>query len=143
VIKNVYFSRHGKRIDRHAPRQWKNWHKRCERWYDPPIVESNIDELDEQAKTIPKLEAIYCSPFLRCVQTAHVYACRHECPIFIENGMGENLRQGWFERGGMEHEGVPNFPHCLWGASILKYTYYTIDTSHVSIYKGYKFPSRS
>jgi broad specificity phosphatase PhoE len=133
-MKTIYFSRHGKRIDRHAPRKWKTWIQKSQRWFDPPITEQNIPELEAQAKTIPNLDYIYCSPFLRCVQTAHVYACIHECPIYIENGMCEFLSESWFNNGGAGGWDPPELPRDLISPSFLKYTYYTIEDSYKSFH---------
>lgn len=141
MVKIIYFSRHGKRIDRRGAHEpWKFWIKNSERWFDPPIVEFNISELELQAKTIAKLEAVYSSPFLRCIQTAHVYASYHQCPLYVEYGIGENLRQGWFERGCPNYPFAPDFPNCLIDPKELKFTYYTVESKYKSLYKNYKFP---
>lgn len=83
----IYLIRHGLRVDKII-----NSYKGDP---NPPLHHSGIQPL--MGYNIPNLDAIFCSPFLRCVQTSH-YLNRCDAPIFIEYGLSETLKQKWFEK---------------------------------------------
>jgi len=97
--KNVYFARHGERID------WieKTWIESAERRFDPPLSLYGFQQANELgeyiAKLQPRITQIYASPFLRTIQTALQVAKqinKNESPstneitrIRLEPGYGE------------------------------------------------------
>ena len=68
--KNIYFVRHGERID------WvdSNWVQTAEQYIDPPLSPHGIQQAKELAVHIAEHQSgftyIYSSPFLRTIQTA-------------------------------------------------------------------------
>lgn len=120
----IYLSRHGLRLNkvirgyRHDP--------------DPPIHHSGIQPLITNSTRIPNLDYIFCSPFIRCVQTAH-YLNQHDAPIYIESGMSETLKERWFEHCGYNPLTRVREP------SSLKMDYYAVDDSYTSAV-GQSFP---
>ena len=68
--KNIYFSRHGERID------WidKTWIESAKRRTDPPLSSYGLEQARELGIFIatlqPRITHIYASPFLRTLQTA-------------------------------------------------------------------------
>ena len=113
----LYISRHGLRLDKVIKRHKGN--------PDPPIHQSGIGKLIENSKKIESLDAIFCSPFLRCVQTAH-YLNRHDAPIYIEYGMSETLRERWYEKCGY------NPLNRLVNSHDLNFHYYNVDVNYDS-----------
>jgi len=113
----LYLSRHGLRLNKVV------------RGYNddpnPPIHHSGIQPLIENSKVIQNLDAIFCSPFIRCVQTAH-YLNRHDAPIYIEYGLSETLRAKWFEKAGY------NPLNRLHNSHDLELHYYNVDSEYVS-----------
>jgi len=68
--KNIYFARHGERID------WidTTWILSAERRFDSPLSPYGLQQADELgvyiAELQPRITHIYASPFLRTIQTA-------------------------------------------------------------------------
>jgi broad specificity phosphatase PhoE len=68
--KNIYFARHGERID------WidKTWIESAKQRFDPPLSPYGFQQAHELgvyiAKLQPRITHIYTSPFLRTIQTA-------------------------------------------------------------------------
>lgn len=96
--KNVYFARHGERID------WidKTWLKTADRSTDPPLSPYGLQQAHELGVYIagikPRITHIYASPFLRTIQTAlqaanelnkNVTSTNELTKIRIEPGYGE------------------------------------------------------
>jgi len=87
----IYLSRHGLRLDKVQKEHRGN--------PNPPIHQSGIKQLINTSEVIHNLDAVFCSPFLRCVQTAH-YLNRHNAPIYLEYGLSETLKERWFDKCG-------------------------------------------
>ena len=96
--KNIYFTRHGERID------WidKAWIKSAERRVDPPLSPYGLEQAHELGIFIstlqPRITHIYASPFLRTLQTAlqvahqinkNISSTTEMTKIRIEPGFGE------------------------------------------------------
>lgn len=113
----LYISRHGLRLNK-VLRQYNDDP-------NPPIHHSGIEPLIENSKRIKKLDAVFCSPFIRCVQTAH-YLNRHDAPIYIEYGLSETMRERWFEKCGY------NPLNRLNNSRELQLHYYNVDSQYVS-----------
>lgn len=96
--KNIYFARHGERID------WidKAWIKSAERRVDPPLSPYGLQQAHELGIFVgtlqPRITHIYSSPFLRTLQTAvqvahqinkDISSTAARTKIRIEPGFGE------------------------------------------------------
>ena len=93
----VWVVRHGERIDSVE----KEWKKTAARPHDPPLTPAGFEQAAATGRALRdhRLDAIYTSPFLRCVQTAKaiVEALGPDAPrIYIEPGLGEWLFTRWF-----------------------------------------------
>lgn len=117
----IYLARHGLRLDK-VSREHRKKHR-----FDPnpPIHHSGIQWILDQSKKIDHLDVIFCSPFLRCVQTAH-YLNRHEAPIKIDNGPSEVMKHKWFDHCGY------NPLARLHSVGEYKRHYHTVDDSYTS-----------
>ncbi|UJR19745.1 hypothetical protein I4U23_022878 [Adineta vaga] len=96
--KNIYFARHGERID-FIDKKWKETTK----WHlNPPLSPYGLQQADELgvyvAKLQPRITHIYTSPFLRTIQTAlqvanelnkNVSSSHELTKIRLELGYGE------------------------------------------------------
>ena len=120
----LYISRHGLRLNK-VKREYNDDP-------NPPIHHSGIQPLLDESKNIESLDYVFCSPFLRCVQTAH-YLNRHDAPIFLEYGMSETMREKWFKKCGY------NPLNRLHNSHDLSLHYYNVDVSYVS-HMPPKFP---
>lgn len=94
---SVWVVRHGERIDAVE----KGWKKTAARPHDPPLTPTGFEQAAATGRTLRehRLDAIYTSPFLRCVQTATaiVEAMGPGAPpIHVEPGLGEWLFNRWF-----------------------------------------------
>jgi broad specificity phosphatase PhoE len=120
----LYLSRHGLRLDKVI--------KSYQGGPNPPIHHSGIQKLIDNSNKIEKLDAIFCSPFIRCVQSAH-YMNKHNAPIYIEYGLSETLRAKWFEKCGY------NPLNRLNNSTELSHHYYNVDPQYTTAIHQ-KFP---
>lgn len=92
-MQTVWLGRHAHRLDFVQP----EWFDTAIYPYDPPLSElgqSQANALAEQLKD-EQIDRIYCSPFLRTIQTAHPLAQILELPIHLEWGLCEWLCADW------------------------------------------------
>lgn len=96
MFESIYVVRHGIRQDMEDP----TWITRSDRPLDPPLSANGRRQADEVAKVLrsARLTHIFCSPFLRTVQTADAIARLAGVPVFIEDGFCETLDPGWGRR---------------------------------------------
>ena len=92
----VWIARHGNRQDFVDP----HWARRAGRPHDPGLSPDGELQARELAERLSGegIEAVYCSPFLRTVQTAHAVAELLGLPLQIEHGACEWLNPEWFSR---------------------------------------------
>jgi broad specificity phosphatase PhoE len=98
--KNIYFARHGERID------WidKTWMDTAERCLDPPLSPYGLEQAHELgiyvAQIQPRITHVYASPFLRTIQTAlqvvnqlnkNISSSTELTKIRLEPGFGEHF----------------------------------------------------
>jgi len=115
----IYITRHGFRQDRDGV-----WRDTAERLWDPPLNFERLRACIELSGSIEGVDAVYSSPFLRAVQTAHCIACMLDVPVRVEQALGEKPRAAKRDAG-------DNFS--LLSLTELKRHYYTVDTSYVSL----------
>jgi len=90
----IWLTRHGSRQDFVDA----EWHKTAERPHDTPLSPEGSVQAERLAKRLKSegITSIFCSPFLRCVQTAAPVADRLHLPIRVEPGFSEWLNPDWF-----------------------------------------------
>lgn len=98
---SLWIARHGNREDFVDPA----WPQRAERPYDPGLSPDGHEQARRLAVRLRSepVSRIYCSPFLRTVQTADAVAEQLDLPLFLEPGFGEWLSAASF----------PEFPQLL------------------------------
>lgn len=91
--RTIWIARHGNRLDFVNP----DWFNTAERPYDPPLSEDGFIQAQELARRLKpeKISHIFCSPFLRTVQTASCIAEMLDLPLKIEAGLSEWLNPEW------------------------------------------------
>lgn len=89
---SIIVMRHGRRWDSRDPA----WASRASHPWDTPLssdanVEINAAATLLQAKGKASVDVVYCSPFLRCIQTAELLLGRLglSVPVYIHRGMSE------------------------------------------------------
>ena len=91
----VWVARHGERADVDP-----EWERQATRPHDPPLTELGRAQATATAVALadvrPRVEIVYASPFLRCVETACIIAERLGCRVRIEPGLCELLLPRWF-----------------------------------------------
>ncbi|ORX91276.1 phosphoglycerate mutase-like protein [Basidiobolus meristosporus CBS 931.73] len=94
MLETIYVTRHGFRQD------WvtENALSPTKLSHDPPLAERGLQQAQELSGRLAgeKIDAVYCSPFYRCLQTITPVADKNDCPINVEYGMSE-----WY---GLEYE---------------------------------------
>ena len=90
----VCLIRHGIRQDFVDP----SWKLSAREPNDTPLAEAGLRQAKDIAAALAGsgIRALYCSPFLRALQTAAPLSARIEAPILIEPGFGEWLNPEWF-----------------------------------------------
>ncbi|KAJ3437844.1 hypothetical protein M0812_17015 [Anaeramoeba flamelloides] len=93
-MQKIVIVRHGERLDNVDPLFYKKNNQKHLK-LNPPLTQEGIlmaeqtgESLVEQLKETP-IKAIYCSPYLRCLQTAKPLSELTGLPIKIENGLLE------------------------------------------------------
>lgn len=99
--RSLWIARHGNREDFVDPA----WVERSARPYDPGLSPDGHEQARRLAVRLAseKISRIYCSPFLRTVQTANAVAEQLDLPLFLEPGFGEWLNPEVF----------PGFPELM------------------------------
>jgi broad specificity phosphatase PhoE len=89
----IYLQRHGYRLDifdkANNTTHWKNSPRRKQHFNDMPISDINEIAIQSNAPLIKAVDVIYCSPALRCIQTAQILQKSLGIPIIIEYGLME------------------------------------------------------
>lgn len=93
TAKTVWIARHGHRFDFAFP----EWFNTAPRRYDPPLSDEGFQQVQRLATRLKPepIDHIFCSPFLRAIQTAAPIAQLLNLPLKIERGLGEWLNPDW------------------------------------------------
>jgi len=93
MAQTVWIARHGNRLDFVNPA----WFDTAERRYDPPLSEDGLIQAQQLAARLKstKIAQIFCSPFLRTIQTANEVALALNLPLKLEAGLSEWLNRDW------------------------------------------------
>jgi broad specificity phosphatase PhoE len=91
--KTVWIARHGHRFDFAYP----EWFLTAERRYDPALSDQGFVQVQQLANRLKQepIDHLFCSPFLRAIQTAQPIAQLLDLPLKIERGLGEWLNPDW------------------------------------------------
>ena len=93
--RRLWVVRHGERADDANPL----WHLTATRPHDPPLTAEGIRQAESTAEALRRkchqqpIEAVYTSPFLRCLETAAAIASALQLPLKVEPGLSEWLSQ--------------------------------------------------
>ncbi|TVR65400.1 MAG: histidine phosphatase family protein, partial [Spirochaetaceae bacterium] len=92
---SIWIVRHATRIDVVDP----SWKEKAERPFDPYLAEQGLGEAESLGAFFEResFERVYCSPFIRAVQTAAPIAKAAGCALRIEPGLAEWLNRDWFD----------------------------------------------
>ena len=93
----LYVVRHGQRRDGVDP----DWWDTADRVHDPPLTELGRWAAwrvgRRFAEAGPEFDAVYASPFLRTVETAHEVCEELDATFELEAGLGEYRNPEWFD----------------------------------------------
>ena len=91
--KTVWIARHGHRFDFAYP----EWFLTADRRYDPALSDEGFAQVQQLANRLKQetIDHLFCSPFLRAIQTAHPISQLLDLPMKIERGLGEWLNPDW------------------------------------------------
>lgn len=97
----VWIARHGHRYDFAYP----EWFNSAERRYDPPLSEQGHRQARQLAQRLQSeaIAHIFCSPFLRAIQTAHPVAEALDLPLKLEAGLSEWHNPEWMSEAPQIH----------------------------------------
>lgn len=93
--RRIWLARHGNRYDFVRP----DWFTTAARPYDPPLSREGFVQARELADRLQRepIAHIFCSPYLRAVQTAAPIATALGLPLHLEAGWGEWLNPAWMQ----------------------------------------------
>ncbi|MEO0947463.1 MAG: histidine phosphatase family protein [Cyanobacteria bacterium J06641_5] len=91
--RRIWLARHGNRYDFVRP----DWFETARRPYDPPLSREGSVQAQELAHRLCRepIARLFCSPYLRAVQTAAPVAAALGLPLCLEAGWGEWLNPDW------------------------------------------------
>jgi broad specificity phosphatase PhoE len=97
----LWIARHGHRHDFAHP----EWFNSAERRYDPPLSEQGHRQARQLARRLQSkaIAHIFCSPFLRAIQTAHPVAEALDLPLKLEAGLSEWHNPDWMSEAPQIH----------------------------------------
>ena len=115
---NLFLIRHCNRLDRDDP----DWKEKSLNLLDAPLTEKGIYRSMEIANYFNDIiiDAIYSSPFLRCIQTSYPISLKTRCNIKVDNRLSERYLTKWY----------PEIPPGTLGNKQLFNYYPTIDLSY-------------
>ncbi len=89
----LWLVRHGHRFDFAYP----DWFTVAPHRYDPPLSAQGFRQVEQLSDRLAQenFDHLFCSPFLRTIQTAYLFAEKLDLPIKIEPGLGEWLNPDW------------------------------------------------
>ena len=92
---SIWLARHATRIDVVDPA----WKETADRPFDPYLAEQGLEEAERLGSLFAReaIDRVYCSPFLRAIQTAAPIAKAARCTLCIEPGLAEWLNVEWFD----------------------------------------------
>ncbi len=95
MIREIWAVRHGLRRDFED----EDWPNVSGRLHDPPLSKNGFKQAEETARYLEgqKIDHVFSSPFLRCIQTAHTIAQVIDRKVKIEHGFSEWMNPAWFE----------------------------------------------
>lgn len=119
MSRTIWISRHGNRVDFVNP----DWGKTADVPTDPGLSPDGITQARLLGLRLKDegIRHIFCSPFLRAVETANQVAEILDLPIKIEKGLSEWLNSDWYAS-----------PPILISLEIKKRMYSRIDTTYIS-----------
>lgn len=93
MAQKVWIARHGNRLDFVNP----DWFISAEKRYDPPLSDDGLIQARELGNRLKseRISHIFCSPFLRTIQTADRVAEALNLSIKIETGLSEWFNAEW------------------------------------------------
>lgn len=127
--------RHGERADQVDD----EWYRSAPRPHDPPLTVRGKRQAAATSDALgaARIEVVYASPFLRCVQTAASIAQPRGLQIRIEPAIGEMLHEEWFDFSGYEcvnpRSGMPVDAAMSTKALAAAFGEALIDTSYVPL----------
>lgn len=92
--RRIFFVRHGMREDFENPA----WKETAANPHDTPLSARGLRQAGDVAEALrgKGVRAVFSSPFLRALQTAHPLAEACGLPVFVEPGLSEWLNPEWF-----------------------------------------------
>jgi len=96
----IWVARHGERADVDP-----EWERTAERPHDPPLTPMGRLQADATARVLvdERIDVVYSSPFLRCLETAAAVAKLRGLRIRVEPGLAELLNPRWFTSHPVDH----------------------------------------
>lgn len=96
MVETVWVARHGQRADVDP-----GWADDADRVHDPPLTDHGRWEAWRLGRRLDAtgvaFDAVYASPFLRCVETADEICRELDCTFSLEPGLGEHRNADWFD----------------------------------------------
>lgn len=85
----IYLIHSGASIADTDPQQWETLERSAVNPFDAPLSEEGIAQMKKAASKIEQLDAIYCSPMTRSIESALILKQRFDVPVRVEYGLTE------------------------------------------------------
>lgn len=105
---NIYLVRHGERLDHINPK----WRESAQNPFDSPLSDNGKEQARETGARLLRekspIHRIFCSPFLRTLQTAVGIAREVNCKVCIERSVAEHVLHEHFQQWKARNRGLLN-----------------------------------
>lgn len=85
----IYLIHSGASVADTDPQQWESLERSVLNPFDAPLSEEGKAQMKKAASKIEQLDAIYCSPMTRSVESALILKQQFDVPIRVEYGLAE------------------------------------------------------
>jgi broad specificity phosphatase PhoE len=86
----IYLMHSGSSIADTNPQHWETIERSLVNPFDAPLSEEGIAQMKKAASKIEQLDAIYCSPTTRSIESALILKQQFDVPVRVEYGLAES-----------------------------------------------------
>ncbi len=86
----IYLMHSGSSIADTNPQHWETLERSVANPFDAPLSEEGLAQMKNAASKIEQIDAIYCSPMMRSIESALILKEQFDVPVRVEYGLAES-----------------------------------------------------